>query len=35
VATQSVLAAADGWVFVAVAGVVIVVIFVVGMLLTH
>jgi hypothetical protein len=31
----SVLAAADGWVVVAIAGVVIVVIFVVGMLLTR
>lgn len=35
VATPSVLAAADGWVVVAIAGVVIVAIFVVGMLLTH
>lgn len=33
--SPSVLAAADGWVVVAIAGVVIVVIFVVGMLLTR
>jgi len=35
VATPLVLAAADGWVIVAIAGVVIVVMFVVGMLLTR
>lgn len=34
-AAPSVLAAADGWMVVAIAGVVIVIIFVVGMLLTR